>query len=137
MNYETLDFSIARQHERKREYQEAIEHYSKALSHTKLSDSYRLLCLLSLANLSKKLNQFDNAIEYYKLATSYGSVDSFIELAKIYEHKKKKFSEAIDCCKIALLFLDNDVDSLKSSIIKQQIDYRLARLKVKAENEKI
>jgi len=136
-NYETLHLSIARQFEKRGEYAEAIEHYLEALSHTKLSDTFRVNSLLSLAFLYKKLDQTDKSIEYFTQASAYGEIKSLIELAKIYEHKQRNYGLAIDCCKMALLILDNDVDSIKNSLLLQQIEFRLARLNIKAKNEKI
>ncbi len=129
--YETLHFSLARQFERNREYSKAIDSYSKALEQPKLPEAIRLTCYLCLANIYKKTSQVEKAMLFWGLATEFGSIESLIELAKIFEHKLKNYELALDYCKKALLLLDNDVNSIKRTVFLDQIDYRMERLKAK------
>jgi len=129
--YETLHFSLARQFERNREYSKAIDSYSKALEQPKLPEVIRLTCYLCLANIYKKTSQVEKAMLFWGLATEFGSIESLIELAKIFEHKLKNYELALDYCKKALLLLDNDVNSIKRTVFLDQIDYRMERLKAK------
>ncbi|MBW6472389.1 MAG: ribonuclease H-like domain-containing protein [Anaerolineaceae bacterium] len=129
--YETLHYSLARQFERTREYSKAIDYYSKALKQPKLPDSIRRNCYLCLANIYKKSNQIDKAMVFWEYASEFGSTESSIEIAKIFEHKIKNYELALDYCKKALLLLENDVNSMKRAVLKDQIEYRIERLKAK------
>ncbi len=129
--YETLHYSLARQFERCREYSKAIDYYSKALKQPILPDSLKCSCYLSMANIYKKTNQIEKAMVFWENASEFGNTDSLIEIAKIFEHKIKNYDLALDYCKKALLLLENDVNSIKRAILKDQIDYRIERLKAK------
>lgn len=129
--YETLHYSLARQFDRNREYSKAIDYYLKALEQPKLPEAIRLTCYLCLANIYKKTNQVEKAMLFWGHASEFGSIESLIELAKILEHKLKNYELAMDYCKKALLFLDNEVNSINRSVLLDQIDYRMKRLKAK------
>lgn len=129
--YETLHYSLARHFERNREYPKAIDYYSKALKQPILPDSIRCSCYLSLANIYKKTNYIEKAMVFWEYASEFGNTESLIEIAKIYEHKIKNYELALDYCKKALLILGNDVNSMKREVLKDQIDYRVERLKTK------
>jgi uncharacterized protein YprB with RNaseH-like and TPR domain len=129
--YETLYYSLARQFERYREYSKAIDYYSKALKQPILPNSLRCCCYLSLANIYKKTNYIEKAMVFWEYASEFGNTESLIEIAKIYEHKIKNYELALDYCKKALLILGNDVNSMKREVLKDQIDYRVERLKTK------
>jgi len=130
-NYETLHFSLARQFDRNREYSKAIDYYLRALEQPKLPDSIRLSCYLCSANIYKKTNQIEKALEFWQLASEFGNIESLIEIAKIFEHKTKNYQLAIEYCKKALLLLENNVNSIKSTFLQDQINYRMERLKAK------
>jgi len=129
--YETLHYSLARQFERNREYSKAIDYYSKALNQPKLPDSLRCTCYLCMASIYKKTNQIEKAMIFWEYASELGSIESLIEIAKIFEHKIRNYELALDYCKKAILFLENDVNSMKRAVLENQIDYRIERLKAK------
>lgn len=129
--YETLHYSLGRQFDRNRDYSKAIDCYSKALEQPKLPDAIRLTCYLCLANIYKKTDQIEKALAFWGHASEFGSIESLIELAKIFEHKLNNYELALDYCKKALLLLDNDVNSIKRAVMIDQIDYRMERLKAK------
>ena len=97
----------------------------------KLPDAIRLNCYLRLANIFRKTNQIDKSLVFWKYASEFGSLESFIELAKIFEHKYKNYELALEYCKKALLLLENEVNSIKRAVFQEQIDYRIERLKAK------
>lgn len=129
--YETLHFSLARQFDRNQDYKKAIDYYSKALDQPKLPDAIRLNCYLYLANIFRKTNQIDKSLVFWEYASEFGSLESLVELAKIFEHKYKNYELALEYCKKALLLLENEVNSIKRAVFQEQIDYRIERLKAK------
>jgi tetratricopeptide (TPR) repeat protein len=129
--YDTLHFSLARQFDKNRNYSKAIDYYLKALEQPKLPNSIRVISLLSLANLYKKSDLIDKAMDLWRAAADLDSVEAFIEMAKILEHRHKSYFLAFDCCKKALLILDNEVNSNKRMLLKEMIEYRMERLKNK------
>ncbi len=129
--YDTLHYSLARQFDKNRNYSKAIDYFLKALEQPKLPNSVRVSSLLSLANLYKKSDQIDKAMDLWRAAAELDSVEAFIEMAKILEHKQKSYFLAIDCCKKALFILDNDVNSNRRVFVKEMIEYRMERLKAK------
>lgn len=129
--YETLHFSLARHFDRNQDYLKAIDYYSKALDQPKLPETIRLNCYQNLANIFKKTNQIEKALIFWEYASEFGNLESFIELAKIYEHKFKNYKLALEYCEKALLILEYEVNSIKSAVLQEQIDYRIERLKVK------
>ncbi|MDO9085846.1 MAG: ribonuclease H-like domain-containing protein [Anaerolineaceae bacterium] len=137
LRYETLNYSIGRQFEKNKDVEKAINVYLKALEQNNLPPNIKLSCLLSLGTLYKKTNKINEAVVIWKHAAEYQSIDAFIELAKIFEHRYKEYEHAINCCKDALFILDNDVNSIYKSLQVQKINHRLNRLKTKVQNEKI
>lgn len=129
--YATLHFSLARQFDKNRNYLKAIDYYLKALEQPRLPKSIRGTTLLSLANIYKKLNLIDKAMVVWQEAAENGCIDALIEMSKILEHKQKNYVLALECCKKALLMLDNDVNFMKRALLKDRIEYRMKRLKVK------
>jgi hypothetical protein len=73
----------------------------------------------------------------WEQASTFQNIEALVEIAKVYEHRYKDYQQAINCCKNALLILENDVDSTYKSFLLQQIHHRLNRLKTKVKNEKI
>lgn len=133
-NYETLNFSLAKQLEKNKEYQRAIETYIKAIEKNNLPDNILVKCFLGIANLYKKNNQFDQAIPFWNKAANRNSIEALIELAKVNEHQKKSYSIAINYCKQALIILSNEVDSIYKRNQIQQLDHRMSRLESKVKS---
>jgi len=137
LQYETLNYSIGRQFEKNKDLEKAITIYLKALEQNNLPPHIKSSCLLSLGTLYKRMNKINEAVDIWKQAVEYHSIDACIELAKIFEHRYKEYEYAINCCKDALLILDNDVNSIYKNLQVQKIHHRLNRLKTKVKNEKI
>jgi hypothetical protein len=129
--FETLHFSLARQFDRIKDYSKAIDYYLKALDQPKLPDAIRLTCYQCLATIFKKTNQVEKALVFWEHASESGSIESFIELAKIFEHKFNNYELAFEYCKKALLLMENEVNSMKRAVLQEQIDHRMERLKAK------
>ncbi|HSM23837.1 MAG TPA: hypothetical protein VK856_03150, partial [Anaerolineaceae bacterium] len=130
--YETLNFSIAKQFEKNKNHNDAINTYERALDQNNLPDTIKLNCFLSLAKIYKNNNLLDLAINYWKHAAEIGSVEAHIELAKAYEHKLKEYDIAIEYCKKALFILEKDIKSIKSKKLYYELEHRLGRIILKA-----
>jgi hypothetical protein len=90
-----------------------------------------MTCYQCLASIFKKTNQVEKALVFWENASKLGSIESFIELAKIFEHKFKNYELALEYCKKALLLMGNEVNSIKRAVLQEQINYRMERLKAK------
>ena len=109
---------------------QAIEVLSKALKNKSLSDESKLLGLISLASIYKKNNELGSAVPLWEKCASLDNIQSKVELAMYYEHKKSDFQEAIHWT------LSAQSSSNKTRIFnnqyKNELDHRLKRLKKKA-----
>lgn len=112
----------------------AINVLSKALKNKSLSSESALLGLISLASIYKKNNDFVSAVPLWKKSASLDDIQSKVELAMYYEHKKADFQEAIHWT------LSAQSSSNKTRIFKNQykkeLDHRLKRLKKKVKKSK-
>ena len=134
-DYETINFSLAKQFEKNKDYQKAIESYTKAIEKNNLPEKILVKSFLGIANLFKKNRQFEEAIPYWHKAAELNSIEALIELSKINEHQLKSYDIAINCCKQALMILNNKVDSIYKSTQIHKLDHRLSRLESKVKNE--
>lgn len=130
--FETLNFSIAKQFEKNKIFEKAIESYEITAEQTNLSDHVKMNCYLSLAKLYKRQNQLELAIRNWQNATKYNNVEAYIELAKVYEHNLKNFKQAIEYCQNALSILENSIESISNKRMIEACNHRLKRLLVKA-----
>jgi len=130
--YETLNFSIAKQYEKEKIFEKALETYEITAQQTNLSDDIKINCYLSLARIYKKQNQIDLAISNWYQASKYDNVEAHIELAKVYEHNLKNYTFAIEYCQKALSILENEIESISNRKLIEACKHRLKRLLVKA-----
>ncbi len=130
--YETLNFSIAKQYEKEKIFEKALETYEITAQQTNLSDDIKINCYLSLARIYKKQNQIDLAISNWYQASKYDNVEAHIELAKVYEHNLKNYTLAIEYCQKALSILENEIESISNRKLIEACKHRLKRLLVKA-----
>ena len=130
--YETLNFSLAKQFERNKIFEKALETYLTSAKQSNLPESIRLKCLLAIAQIYKKQNQIELAVQYWEKASQHQNYEAYIELSKIYEHKLKNYSLAIEYCEKALLILESDIDSISNRVMIEACNHRLRRIISKA-----
>jgi uncharacterized protein YprB with RNaseH-like and TPR domain len=111
---------------------QAIEVLSKALKNKSLSDESTLLGLISLASIYKKNNDFASAVPLWEKCASLNDIQSKVELAMYYEHKKSEFQEAIHWTLSAQS--SSKLTRISKNQYKKELDHRLKRLKIKAKN---
>jgi len=120
----------------------ATELYIHGLNHDdikqhRLPDHIYIKALQRLAQIYKKQNQLEAAIRLWKIATDHQNFESYIELAKCYEHRLKDYSEAIHWTEKAIDSLPdflNEVEnqniyaSFQARIQYSNLEHRLERL---------
>lgn len=129
--YETVNFSIAKQYEKNKIFEKALNSYKSTADQSNLPDPIRKHCLLSIAKIYKKQGQFDLAINYWKNELLLENFEANIELAKMYEHKFKNINTALKFCNKALFILENDIESIKNKKLIDECIHRIKRLEQK------
>lgn len=88
-----------------------------------------LKAITSLALINKRQGDFESAIELWKKGARYKDINSYIELAKFYEHKIREYDKAIMWTKSAINVLNSD--EFKTYEIRYwitELEHRLDRL---------
>jgi uncharacterized protein YprB with RNaseH-like and TPR domain len=104
----------------------AIEVIQKSLENPDLKTIYELAGKFILAKIYKKNTNFELAVPLWKDCANLEEPQSYIELAKYYEHKEANFEEAIHWTLSALDLYKNNNTYRK--LFKEDAEYRLARL---------
>ncbi len=130
--YETVNFSIAKQYEKNKIFEKALNTYQSTAEQHNLPDPIRTYCLLAIAKIYKRQSKFDQAIDYWKHALLQENYEANIELAKVYEHKIKNIDTALKYCKKALFILEKDIKSIKNKTLIDECIHRINRLEQKA-----
>lgn len=94
-----------------------------------ISDDLLIQAITSLALIFKRQGEFKLAIELWEKAAELRDINSHIELAKYYEHKSKKYDQAIEWTGNAINLINTDEYNLyKFRYWKPELEYRLSRL---------
>ena len=112
-------------------FSEAKDILTTALSNTDPSGVDFMTGKLSLASIHKRFGSFDQAVPIWIECAELGSFDTFIELAKYFEHKQIDYEEAIHWTLSAYDSLHIYPPS-KRAAVSSLLDHRLQRLKKKA-----
>ena len=109
----------------------SIQHYQNVLK-SKITIFLRIATMLELADIYKKEKQIEEAVKlWHKIIDIDYSHSAYIELAKYYEHKEKKYTCALELAEKA-------VEGLGSHKYKEMSDLskRINRLILKIEKHK-
>jgi hypothetical protein len=87
--------SIARLFERNRLWQESAHLYRLSLDNG-LEEDLEAVALLRYGNICKRLQHFEEAVEFWSSSFHCGSFEAGVEIAKYYEHQKRDFTSALD-----------------------------------------
>jgi hypothetical protein len=131
--YDTVNFSIARLFESKKDLEKAIRIYEQAINQDNIPEIYKVKALQALARIKKKFRNFPEAVQIWIKAVELKDIDSMIELAKYYEHNEKNISQAIYYINLAINTLILNDQRFKLQSYKMEFDHRLERLKKKLE----
>lgn len=112
----------------------AIEVLSKALKNKSLTDEATLIGLISLASIYKNNDDFMSAVPLWEKCALLDDIQSKVELAMFYEHKKSDFQEAIHWTLSALS--SPNLNGLIKNQYKAELDHRLKRLKRKTKKRR-
>jgi len=112
----------------------AIEVLSTALKNKTLSNESKRAGLLSLASIYKKNDDISSAVPLWEKCASLDDIQSKVELAMYFEHKKNDLQEAIHWT-LSAQSSSNQTRALKHRY-KKELDHRLKRLKRKSKIHK-
>jgi len=87
--------SIARLFERNRLWQESAHLYRLSFDNG-LAEDIEADALLRYGNICKRLQHFEEAVEFWSASFHCGSFEAGVEIAKYYEHQKRDFTSALD-----------------------------------------
>jgi uncharacterized protein len=105
--------------------------YEQCLS-SGLSKPFYIKAITRFADLYRRQQKWDQAVNLWKKAVDYRQIEACVELSKFYEHRSLEINEAVNYTKFAILFAREDITSpfLKKRTI-QELEHRLARLEHK------
>ena len=86
-----------------------------------------------MARIMKQHNNYVEAVQLWKTASSLNDFDSMIELAKYYEHKEKNIQEAIYYTNLAASTVKLFDERFNIQSYQADLKHRLDRLKRKLE----
>jgi uncharacterized protein YprB with RNaseH-like and TPR domain len=95
LDYQTINYALARLHEKHDNLQQSIQYYQDALAQTNLPNSIRINALNELSAIYKKSGDFEKAVVLWEMASEFNDVRSVIELAKYYEHRMREYESAL------------------------------------------
>lgn len=105
----------------------AIRLYNHALEHHQYEDQHALPAIKHLAALEKRRQNYNAAITWWKLAAEKGELYAYIELAKVYEHVHKDYSQAIQWVEQCQNLIETS-DIKMDSKLSKDLSHRHARL---------
>jgi uncharacterized protein YprB with RNaseH-like and TPR domain len=122
--------SIARLFETNGFLDESTKLYKKSLD-TGLPDDISPKILFKYGQICYRLSQPEMALEFWNLAFQNGDFSSAIQISKYYEHRLKKYDEALKWAMNAHHLLDTYFPiNQKKSIIEQKLQKRIKRLEL-------
>lgn len=110
----------------------AIRVLSKALQIDHLSVNQKISAMSDLASLHKKTGAYEKSVPLWEACAALKDIQSSIELAMYYEHRKLDYQEAIHWTLSAFEMTQISPTPGKISEIKSSLKQRLNRLKNKA-----
>ena len=115
----------------------ATEIYQHGLTHDDIHQEAYWKALEQLSFLHKKRGDVNEAIKLWDQAAEEGQIYAHVELAKIYEHEQRDFSEAARCTQqaIAIVSTSESPDFERAQWLPQ-LEHRLARLEKRLSQER-
>jgi len=119
--------AIARLYEEFNRWDVAVELYENGLSQG-LPLPFFLDTLRRYANLYRKQQRFDDALQLWMKTAEYHQVDACVEIAKHFEHRQKDPVQALHWVEIAQQYLQEMPASPQRSDLRKDLDHRARRL---------
>jgi uncharacterized protein YprB with RNaseH-like and TPR domain len=118
------------------EFNAAAECFARGLE-LNIPSNIRKQAFYRWSIMEKRRNNYDKSIQLWQNAAEYKELYAHEELAKVFEHKIKDFSQAIYWTELAITIVDSsDFTQLDRRIWKPKLEHRLNRLQRKAERSK-
>jgi uncharacterized protein YprB with RNaseH-like and TPR domain len=109
----------------------AAKIYQHGLTLGNISDNDYWLAIKQLSFINKKMGNISSAMKYWELAARNGQIYAHIELAKIFEHRKKDFQAALKWTQIALEIISRDQSVINQEQWFEALKHRKNRLERK------
>jgi uncharacterized protein YprB with RNaseH-like and TPR domain len=124
--------SIGKIYEDMGEIDAAAECFAQGLEYN-LPTNIRKQAVFRWSIMEKRRSNYDQSIQLWRNAAENQEIYAYEELAKVYEHKLKDFSQAIYWTELAISILDSSVfPRLERNLWMHKFEYRLNRLQRKA-----
>ncbi len=128
-DFETINFAMARLHEKNNNIELSIRFYQGAIDQPDLSSAVKLRAIIQLSQIYKRIGNFPKAVLLWELGSELTDINCMIELAKYFEHKERSYQQAIFWVEKGLqtISLSNDFG------LYQELSYRQRRILQKME----
>jgi len=129
--------SMAKIFEDMGEYKSAAECFERGLNY-ELPDRIRNQAFLRWSIMEKRRNNLDKSIGLWQSAAELREVYAHEELAKVFEHKSRDYSQAIFWTELAIEIINSpDYPVLDREIWRPKLEHRLKRLHRKVVSSQI
>jgi tetratricopeptide (TPR) repeat protein len=126
--------AVARLYEEMNRWQTAVQLYEHSLAEGNLPLPFYLDTIKRYANLYRKQERYEDALQLWIKAAEYRQVDACIEIAKYYEHRQKDSRSALQWVETAFTYL-NDMPSIPTRrYLQEGLTHRANRLQQKLEH---
>ena len=122
--------AVARLYEEMKHLDRAVELYEFSLT-SGLPLPFFLDTLRRYANLYRKQNRWDEAIQLWQKAVEYHQVDACVELAKYMEHHRRDYSAALGWAETAQSYVSEITALNIRKAIQSDLERRTLRLRLK------
>jgi hypothetical protein len=120
--------ALARLYEEMQDFETAILLYERGLDQG-LPKEFFIQTLERFAQLYRRQENWENAVDLWKRAAGHKYLEAHIELAKYYEHQLRDYDQAIQWTQIALdLVLQTEINPFTRRNLSNDLQKRLDRL---------
>jgi len=113
------------------EFNAAAECFKSGLNY-ELPDRIRNQAFQRWSIMEKRLNNLEKSMGLWQIAAKFKEIYAHEELAKVYEHKSKDFSQAIFWTELAIEIIDSpEYPVIERDIWRPKLEHRLERLQRK------
>ena len=118
------------------QFDRGISVYERALKEESLPPEAYWKVLKNLSMTHKKQENLVQALPLWEKAAQAGQIYANVELAKVYEHKRKNYAEAVHWTLMAIEKInENEYPKYKRTQWQPKLKHRLKRLKQKLEKQ--
>lgn len=129
---EGLDLiAVARMYEEINHWDYAVQLYEHSLAEGNLPLPFYLDTIRRYANLYRKQERYEEALQLWIKAAEHRQPDACIEIAKYYEHRQKDCGRALKWVEKALAYVLEDTSMPAQAIWQEEITHRANRLQRK------